>query len=218
MSQPVPIIQYTWDISVTADVAKGQRADAAARGIHGVASPNLCKERSCINVPAGGFLTIPPINLGQYPALTFSLWFKPAAASGSYARLVDFHNSLDGDGIAMGRNALSNSMVFAVVRDGIPVELQADLVWPATAVWVHVVWTLSPAVDSGCEWRVYVDGVLQASSKSGLFPADAVMDVNYIGRSNSESHGQFVGFLDSFVIFPVAMKTEGVAVLYKVRV
>jgi hypothetical protein len=213
--QPKAIVQYTWDASVTTDVARGPRLDTTATGITSLTPPNECKERSCISVPSGGFLRIPQVNVGQYPALTFALWFKPLSGCGSFARLVDLGNGQNQDNIVIGRSGVSDALLVAVVRGGAQTQhVISEPLW-TNGVWRHFAWSLAPINATYAIWSVYVDGVLKASV-AGLYPSDTKLSSNYIAKSNWAAHGVFVGLLDSFVVYSDALKPSDVLAMTKV--
>ena len=189
--------------------------DASATGIASVTPPSQCKERSCISVPSGGFLTIPAINLGQFSELSFAVWFRPSDRSGTFARIFDFANIQTQSNIAMGRSGQTDSMVLAVTRQNVVTELQTARAW-MSSFWTHVVWTLSPTIGQNSTWRIYVNGVLSASNNA-YFPEDSILRTNFIGKSNKAGHGAFIGLLDSFMIYSVALSARDVALLPKVR-
>ncbi len=61
-------------------------------------------------------------------------------------------------------------------------------------------WSLQNKSDQLGDWTIYLDGALWANFPA-VYPADVLLDRNYIGRSNGTDSGQYVGYMDSFFLF-----------------
>jgi hypothetical protein len=165
----------------------------------------------------GAFLQLPQHNFGTYAGLTLSFWFKPVDESGSNAKILDFSRGADTEGISVGRKDATEDLVFAVrtIAQQAPVTCEAQGHWKA-GMWKHVAWSLNPVSDTEATWKVYMDGSLVAT-QAAVFPPDAVLTLNYLGKSSSNSDGSFAGYLDSFFIYQMAVADSQVAALYWVR-
>jgi hypothetical protein len=85
---------------------------------------------------------------------------------------------------------------------------------PHTGVWTHVVWTIArptPTATTGT-YTVYVNGAL-IGTVTGQFPVETHR--NYIGMSNWAGETPFVGSLDEFAIFPLALSAREAFTLFK---
>ena len=155
------------------------------------------------------------MNLGQYPALTFSVWFKPGVGSGANARLFDFGNGRLQNNIVSSRSKTSDAMDLYVIR-GSSVNSYATAAgtW-ASGVWKLFTWTLEPTDATLSTWSVYFDGLFTASVVK-FYPVNIDLTSSYIGKSNFPADGVFVGSLDSFVVYPAALKAAEVLALFKV--
>ncbi len=60
------------------------------------------------------------MNLGRYPELTFTSWFKPMAGTGTSGRIFDFGNGQQMDNIILSRSwdSGNDQICMSVVRDG----------------------------------------------------------------------------------------------------
>jgi hypothetical protein len=159
---------------------------------------------------------VPAVNLGQYPALTFAAWYKPATGFGTYARVFDFGNGEGIDNILVARQGTSTSLEFSLIRSGsLSQYITGADVW-TTGMWRHFAWTLLPTDSTRATWCVYIDGQL-IKSFVGWYPESKRLTANYVGKSSWKSDGPFVGFIDTFSVYSAALSAEEVLTLSKVR-
>ncbi len=204
---------YTWDLWLLSESTPGFKLKAV--GTTDVAPSSDCQDGSCAGFKNGTYLEMPPHNFGDYPALSFSFWFKPTSESGSDATIIDFGGHNQGK-ILIARKGTTKDLVFTVSHSQSRTSSAIAIgVW--TSQWKHVVWTLSPmGTGSNSVWQIYIDGTW-LFRLAGLFPINAVLSSNYFGKSNADADEGFVGFIDSFYIFQAALSGDQVSSMYAVR-
>jgi hypothetical protein len=157
----------------------------------------------------GGYFTVSKHNFGQYRELTFGVWFKPANGSVANARIMDFGNGPTTDNILLMRAASTDSIRVEISR-GADTTFYASTgdAW-VESEWRHVAWAMAPTAGGNAQHRIYVDGALR-SSQVLYYPVDKDLAENYLGRSNSGEDGAFVGLMDSFSVYSVALTASQV--------
>jgi hypothetical protein len=212
-------MRFNWDVSITASSGNASDLNLLATGIAKLAPANECLHSPCVEFPSsGGFFRLPTINFGQLPGLTISVWIKPSSTSGSSARIVDISSASSGAQIVVSRLGTSSKMRFSVQRPelgSVAVETLDGTFEPN--VWKHITWTLVPktALRVTAEWRIYVDGTL-VKVFNGLYAVNQTLTNAFVGRSNISDHGAFVGYMDSLMIFSVALTANEVRVVMAV--
>jgi hypothetical protein len=93
-----------------------------------------------------------------------------------------------------------------------------DKSWDDSDVWKHVAWSLGSKSGSLGQpsWTIHIDGNLTATL-DGLYVDAVDLDSAYIGRAASGSQGQYFGYMDSFMMFPVDLSGNEVYLLSQVR-
>jgi hypothetical protein len=215
-AQRDPLAHFTFDRSVAEDSSWSGKLHLTHQTIRELSPASECKDLRCVEIADDVQLMLPAHNFGIYPALSFSMWFKPLAASGPSAHLLDFGNGNMMDNIAFGRAEATQKMVFYIVApNGSPVSWTSeDDEWVADT-WRHIVWSLEPVNATHSDWRVYFDGRLQGAYL-GLYPVSEELKLNYLGKSNAAAAGKFLGYLDSVAIYSVALNSGEVNLVFKV--
>jgi hypothetical protein len=217
--QPQPLVQYRWDSSVTSSTGNGtgfNLAIAAGSPAPALSAARQCRDRSCISISGGGYLTLPAYNFGQHRQLTFSMWYQPLAGSGSYARLFDFGNGQDKDNIILTRHQeTSRTEVFSYLSNVVSRHILPYGLW-VNNQWTHFTWTMTFTTGSEGSHDVYIDGTLVASVVM-YFPANIVLRSNYIGKSNWPGEATAFVRIDSFEIYTVALSSAQVTTLMQVN-
>ena len=208
-----------------------------ASGITALSPIRECKDGMCARFINGSWFKLPTYKYGQLAGMTVSMWIKPSNVSGADARIFDMSNSDKTSRMAMYRDGSSSKLGFSVTRGGktttfVTVE---DKSWDDSDVWKHVAWTLGPTIGSLRQpsWSIYVDGNLTATV-DGFYPEGVVLDSSYIGRAAPAaaaaatggggetrrqavaSEGQFLGYMDSFMMYPEALSDNEVRLVYLV--
>jgi len=211
-------VLYNWDLWLLDKDTPG--FELQSHGIKELATAPQCRDGSCVPFTNGTYLQLPAHNFGQYAGLTFALWFKPTSASGSDARIVDFGRGADQDNIVIARKGSTSDLLLSVrvtAQNKLSTCVSTSS-WTSN-VWRHVVWTLAPTsaappyTDS--LWEVYIDGEWRITCP-GTYPVNADVAVNYFGKSSLATTGAFVGYLDTFIIYQMAVPADQVPAIYKV--
>jgi hypothetical protein len=207
---------FSWDASLLKDVASDPPYKLTASGITAVSAASECRDQSCVALGSEAYLQLPAHNFGQYAGLTFALWFKPKEGSGRGATLLDFGKGPDQDNIVVARKDETSQLLFTVriTALGQSSMYAGTSAWQ-TNVWKHVAWTLEPTTGTGATWKIYVDGE-QIASVDGLYPVNAELTQNYLGKGSRATDSPFVGYMDSLVIFGSAVDAAHVLVLVTV--
>ena len=88
--------------------------------------------------------------------------------------------------------------------------------WPYQS-WRHISWVIMPksATKTAAEWHVYLDGVLTLTF-DGYFPVNQAM-LGWLGRDAEGVSGfPYVGYFDSFMVFPIAVHGSEAMEIYQV--
>jgi hypothetical protein len=195
-------------------MAKGPRLDLTAHPLATIKPARECKERSCIHIADGANLTVPTHSFGQYDSMTFSFWYKPAAESNANARIFFLSATATQNGMFAGRNG--GNTILQVTRDGEIASYEfEDDAW-STGSWKHIAWSLALTNSNKASWSVYVNGVKHGDKADGLDLANTNMNRNFIGSTHVAGN-QYVGFLDSFLVFSEVLSASEVEYLFKVR-
>ncbi len=91
-----------------------------------------------------------------------------------------------------------------MTRDAVEVAYVASGSW-VDDEWRHVTWASVKTTATDAAWDIYINGV-RSGSKTGKWPTVAAMATSYIGKSTAEADSQYVGFLDSLLVFPAALE------------
>jgi hypothetical protein len=184
-----------------------------------LASASECKDLACVKFPAGGtaaFMRLSDHNFGLYNGLSFSVWYRPDNSAGAFARIFDFGVDGGGNFMALAREWMYNLLFTRYVRMSAVPDVKNvfyDQMWDGN-IWRHAVWVLA-ATGTSARWDFYMDGVLLATTADMYYPVDATWNLNYLGKSNWPD-GPYVGYMDSFYIFPTALSADQAVLLYQV--
>ena len=154
------------------------------------------------------YVQIPAFTTGS-SGLTFALWFK-FVNNPSLARIFDFGNGVSTDNILVwryGTGDLSMQMYrssLAADEPGVTGQNVND------GVWRHLVWV----IDSGGNWKVYLNGVLVRTLSNVYYPPSTTRALNYLGRSNWALDPYLNGAIDEFYMFFTALTAYDVQALY----
>ena len=82
-------------------------------------------------------------------------------------------------------------------------------------VWKHIIWVIMPKTSAKltAEWHVYFDGVLTLTH-DGYYPRSGLMS-GWIGKDAGNSN-PYVGYMDSFMVFPMALHWSEAQEIYMV--
>jgi hypothetical protein len=207
--------------AVTANTAN-YAMNLTATGAVTIAPSAECKLEMCVRFTEDSYLRFPAHNLGQYNGLTFALWFKPTTDTGQKKRLLDFGSAAGEFNVVIAQHDSTDALSFAVTR-GTTSRFVTRAGAFKTNEWRHVAWVLEriPAtqiVDGiSATWSIYIGGEL-AGSTIGLYPADVELQNNYIGKGNlpSAEVSPYVGYMDSFWIYPLALNANEILNLFTV--
>jgi hypothetical protein len=197
------LLHYTWDISLTSNMANNTNLNLSAIGITTFSPVKDCNDGFCAKFVSGTHFKLPTYRYAQQSGLTVAMWIKPSNESGAGSRIFEMSDADGTTSVAMYRNGTSSKLGFSVKRGGstsmfVTVE---NNTWKSWA-WQHVVWTLGS--ESGAfgqpVWNIYIDGSLTATV-DGLYPSSVDLDSSYIGRAKSAGQGQYLGYMDSFMVF-----------------
>lgn len=237
MAQAEPLLHYSWDTSLTLNMGNKSELSLSASGITAFPPMTECgRDGLCPKFISGVSFKLPSYKYGELAGLTMSMWIKPSNESGANARIFEMSNGAKTSTVAMYRDGSSSRLAFSVSRGGatktfVTVE---DKTFQANA-WKHVAWTLGPTIGSLRQpsWSIYVDGNLTATV-DGFYPEGVELDSSYIGRAAPAaaaaatggggetrrqavaSEGQFLGYMDSFMMYPEALSDNEVRLVYLV--
>jgi hypothetical protein len=213
-----PIVYYTWDASVIQTSGNISNLNLSSSGIRTLSPKAECKYGTCARFNSGNYFTIPPHSFAQYAGFSFSVWYKPMAGSGQTARIFEMADKSGQISLSIGRSSLSSRIELSVRRSAMASSLftTGDGAWQEGA-WKHIAWTMAPNVDAtnAAMWKIYLDGNLSATVP-GLYPANVLYTQSFIGQSMTRTNGIYVGYFDSFAIFPGVLTDNEVRIIYAV--
>lgn len=139
---------------------------------------------------------------------TYSVWAYPTA-TGSGARFMDFGNGAYQDNLVLARRDTSNDLEFESHNGGVMSKVTAGEAI-TLGEWQHFAVTVS-----GTSARLYRNGVLVASGALEKPLSAARRGYNYIGRSNWDGDGPFVGKLDEPTVAKAARSPDWIRLAYE---
>jgi hypothetical protein len=156
---------------------------------------------------------LPSITFSSNTGLTFACWFR-SNGTGTFGRLMDLgsyypdiNNNIiffiSGNDVCVNVRLNNSGTTYQTVTTGINFN---------DNVWRHVVWTISP---TGI-WNVYVNGAINVSNYTGVYPLLTTRTSNFIGKSNWLPIGDpyFNGGIDDFRYYNRAITADEVSLIY----
>jgi hypothetical protein len=137
------------------------------------------------------------------------------SGSGAYARLFDFGEGPNLGTIFVSRYSTEDRLYFGGHLDGINyVDHAADAGTWTVDQWRHAVLTITPITQLEAQYDLYLDGALIATKYWKPLVSKFLFS-NYLGKSNWQD-GPYVGMMDSFSIYSVALNIAEITSLLRV--
>jgi hypothetical protein len=157
--------------------------------------------------------------------ITISTWIKPHANSSAQAHVLMLSTQDGSSSLSIRRHNGTDQVVFTVASSSgnsssfVTGADTGSLPWQ-TDTWTHIAVVLAPLNYTGggmARWKMYVNGNLTAQAE-GLYPDSVDMDKSYFGTCEQGSESEaYVGHIDSFVAYALALTDDEITVVYLVR-
>ncbi len=160
---------------------------------------------------------IPPINFSATKAITVALWTKRTYSTAGGAMLI-----------SSTQNYMASTTGFAVLPDdsscqGMQVAIRGDVGvtancynHPSSGVWHHLAVVLDKRQSAGSQVRLYIDGTLQAPSKSLAASTNTNnFGINPIYIDSQGGNSRFdTGMIDELRVYGTALSATQIQQLY----
>ena len=143
------------------------------------------------------YISLPPSSSGG--AITIEAWVYLKNASHNWQRVVDFGNGPNKENIILAWSGTTGKMALNTRSGGAETQIVTDEVFP-NKKWVHVV----GVNDGNGNAHIYWNGELKASGNNLVCPSNITRNNQYIGRSNWDSDGYFIGKITEVRIWNTA--------------
>jgi endo-1,3(4)-beta-glucanase len=158
--------------------------------------------------------------IGSTPSITFETWFMINEFNGYWPRIFDFGQGQARSNIILSLKENLNRLAFTVYN----ASGQSNNISPSNTIslntWIHVAIVMertnhiSGNTLYNSQTKFYLNGVLVASGTT-YYPENVQRPNSYIGRSNWNTDGMFIGKVDYLSIYPYALSAAQVNTLYK---
>eukprot|EP01042_Synura_sphagnicola_P001038 gene1038-biopygen1114 len=154
------------------------------------------------------YVQIPAFTTGS-SGLTFAFWFK-FINSLTTSRIFDFGNDVGTDNILVWRYETGDLSMQIYRSTLVANEPGMTGLNVNDGVWRHIVWV----IDSGGNWKVYLNGALTRTLSNVYYPPSITRALNYLGRSNWPFDPYLNGAIDEFYLFFSVLSASDVLALY----
>ena len=142
--------------------------------------------------------------------LTFAFWFK-FAGSLFTSRILDFGNGAGMDNIVIGLDTSGDLITYQFNLNAVGASVSAVTGLNVNdGVWRHV----ALVIDSGGNWKVYLNGVLTRTIANEYYPPSKTRVLNYLGKSNWATDSYSNGAIDEFYVYFSVLSASDVLALY----
>lgn len=194
------VAKYGFDGSLRDETGNGHEASAI-----GTPSFTAGKSGQCLILDGTDDCLRLPQKLGDSTDFSFAAWVK-WNGGGNWQRIFDLGNG-DSDFIYLTPKSSAGQLRFNIRKGGTDQQLSAAS--PPVGTWTHVAVTLG-----GSTGRIYINGVLAATSTSMSYnPVDLNTRFNYIGRGQFDADPYFGGCIDDARFFSTELSAAQVAAI-----